>query len=95
MSNEQVDLNEDELIAHLAEKTKVAAGTIKLVLKHEQTFIDKAKPNAQGEYDIDSDELVDYILAQKDVKLDELTLETILDAEMQYLLENGYADYED
>ncbi|WP_127533867.1 hypothetical protein [Paenibacillus kobensis] len=95
MSEEQDVFNEDELVAHLAEKTRVAADTVRLVLKYEQAFIDKAHTNAHGEVDIDSDELVDYILKQRDVKLDELTVETILDTEMQYLLDNGYAQYDE
>ena len=95
MSEEQDIFNEDDLVAHLAEKTKVAADTIRLVLKHEQAFIDKAHTNARGEVDIDSDELVDYILKQREVKLDELAVESILDLEMQYLLDNGYAQYDE
>jgi len=95
MSEEQDVFNEEELIAHVAEKTRVAVDTIRLVLKHEQAFIDKAHTNARGEVDIDSDELVDYILKQRDVKLDELTVESILDTEMQYLLDNGYAAYDE
>lgn len=41
------------------------------------------------------DELVDYVLSQSDVKLDELTIETVLDAEMDYLMEKGIAGYLD
>lgn len=89
-------LNEQELIHYLAEKTKVPAAAISLVLKHEQAFIDKAQSSTKGQVvDIDSDELVDYVLKQRDVKLDEVTVETILDLEMDYLVENGFADHED
>ncbi|MWC30810.1 hypothetical protein [Paenibacillus sp. MMS18-CY102] len=95
MSNEELEYDENELIEHLAAQTKVPANTVRLVLQYEQKFIDNAKPNARGEVDIDSDELVDYILKQRDVKLDELTLETILDAEMDYLVDKGYAEFED
>ncbi|GFN29950.1 hypothetical protein [Paenibacillus xylaniclasticus] len=95
MSEEQNIFNEDDLVAHLVEKTKVAEDKIRLVLKYEQAFIDKAHTNARGEVDIDSDELVDYILKQRDVKLDELAVESILDTEMQYLLDNGYAQYDE
>ncbi|WP_336789077.1 hypothetical protein [Paenibacillus sp. MMO-177] len=90
------ELNEQELVNYLAEKIKVPAATISLVLKHEQAFIDKAQSSAKGEViDIDSDELVDYVLKQRDVKLDEVTVEKILDMEMDYLVENGFAEHED
>ncbi|MEK3880619.1 hypothetical protein [Paenibacillus sp. FSL M7-0420] len=92
MSNE---VNEQELVEVLSAQTKVAPAVIRLVLKHEQTFINKAKANAQGEVDIDNDDLVDYVTAQRDVKLDELTVETILDAEMDYLMDKGLAGYID
>lgn len=91
--SEQV--NEQELVSVLSAKTKVDPGIIKLVLKHEQTFINRAKGNAKGEVDIDHDDLVDYIMAQRDVKLDELTVENLLDAEMDYLMDKGLAGYID
>lgn len=88
-------LNEQDLIQVLSTKTKVAPNVIRLVLKHEQNFINKAKANAKGEVDIDSDDLVDYVTAQRDVKLDEIMVETILDAEMDYLMDKGLAGYID
>ncbi|HEY4431931.1 MAG TPA: hypothetical protein VGN87_12950 [Paenibacillus sp.] len=88
-------LNEQELVTVLSAKTKVDPKIIRLVLKHEQTFINKAKANAKGEVDIDNDDLVDYVVAQRDVKLDEITVETILDAEMDYLMDKGLAGYID
>ncbi|WP_379130311.1 hypothetical protein [Paenibacillus sp. sgz500958] len=88
-------VNEKEMISVIASKTKVDPGLIQLVLKHEQTFINKAKANAKGEVDIDSDDLVDYVTGQRDVKLDELTVENILDAEMDYLMDKGLAGYVD
>ncbi|KUP25828.1 MULTISPECIES: hypothetical protein [Paenibacillus] len=88
-------VNEQELLEVLAAKTKVDPKLIKLVLKHEQTFINNAKANSKGEVDIDNDDLVDYVTAQRDVKLDELTVETILDAEMDYLMDKGLAGYID
>jgi hypothetical protein len=88
-------VNEQELLAVLAAETKVDPKLIQLVLKHEQAFINKAKANAKGEIDIDNDDLVDYVTAQRDVKLDELTVETILDAEMDYLMDKGLAGYID
>ncbi|AIQ61497.1 hypothetical protein [Paenibacillus borealis] len=92
MSNE---VNEQELVEVLSAQTKVDPAVIRLVLKHEQAFINKAKANAKGEVDIDNDDLVDYVTAQRDVKLDELTVETILDAEMDYLMDKGLAGYID
>lgn len=83
-------INEQELIEFIAGKTKVDAASIKLVLKHEQTFINNSK-----EDDIDSDEIVDYVMSRKDVKLDELTVETILELEMDYLMEKGIVTYID
>lgn len=88
-------LNEQELVTVLSAKTKVDPKLICLVLKHEQTFINNAKANAKGEVDIDNDDLVDYVVAQRDVKLDEITVETILDAEMDYLMDKGLAGYID
>lgn len=88
-------VNEQELLAVLAAKTKVDPELIKLVLKHEQTFINNAKADSKGEVDIDNDDLVDYVTAQRDVKLDELAVETILDAEMDYLMDKGLAGYID
>ncbi|TBL71534.1 hypothetical protein [Paenibacillus thalictri] len=88
-------INEQELLEYIAAKVKVDIGTIKLVLGHAQQFIDSAQEDAKGEVDIDSDELVDYILSRRDVKLDELTIETILDLEMDYLMEKGVAGYVD
>lgn len=92
MSNK---VNEQELVTVLATKTKVDPKVIRLVLMHEQNFINKAKANAKGEVDIDSDDLVDYVTAQRDVKLNEIMVETILDAEMDYLMEKGLAGYID
>lgn len=92
-SNEQ--LNEQELIQYIADKTNADPKSIQLVLKHEQQFIESAKVDSKGEIDIDSDELVDYILSRSDVKLDELTVETILDSEMDYLMDKGLAGYID
>lgn len=89
------EVNEQELLAVLAAKTKVDPNLIRLVLKHEQTFINNAKADSKGEIDIDNDDLVDYVTAQRDVKLDELTVETILDAEMDYLMDKGLAGYID
>ncbi len=72
MSNDQGNqLNEQELIAYIAGETNVDAKSIELVLKLEQKFIDNAQEDAKGEVEIDSDELVDYILKQQNVKLDE------------------------
>lgn len=88
-------VNEQELVAEIADKTKVDPKLIMLVLKHEQTFINNAKADVKGEVDIDNDDLVDYVTSQRDVKLDELTVETILDAEMDYLMDKGLAGYVD
>jgi hypothetical protein len=38
---------------------------------------------------------VDYILGRRDIHLDEPTVEAILDAEMDYLMEKGVAGYID
>jgi len=96
MSNQQeAQINEQELIKYIAGKTNADENSIKLVLKHEQAFINNAPEDKNGEVDIDSDELVDYIMSRKDVKLDELTVETILDTEMEYLMEQGVAGYID
>lgn len=89
------NVNEEELVTVLSAKTKVDPKMIRLVLKHEETFINNAKADAKGEVDIDNDDLVDYVTSQRDVKLDELTVETILDAEMDYLMDKGLAGYID
>jgi len=88
-------LNEQDMIAYIAAETKLDASRVAVVLKHEQDFIDKAEANAKGEVEIDSDELVDYILSRKDVGLNELQVEQILDREMDYLTDRGLAGYED
>lgn len=88
-------VNEQEMVELISTQTKVDAESIRLVLKHEQDFIDTVQANAKGEVDIDNDELVDYVIAQRDVKLEELTVETILDAEMDYLMDKGLAGYVD
>lgn len=87
--------NEQELIASIAEETKLDAAKIESVLRYEQMFINNAPANANGEVEIDHDELVDYIMRHKDVGLNELQVEQVLDAEMDYLTDIGLAGYED
>ena len=89
------EINEQELVQAVGERTGADAKAIAVVLKHEQTFINSAKENKKGEVEIDSDELIDYILSRSDVKLNELDVESILDAEMDYLMEKGLAGYVD
>lgn len=88
-------INEQELVQYITDITKVDPESIMLVLKHEQVYINNAQEDAKGEVDIDSDDLVDYVLSRPDVKLDELKVETILDAEMDYLMDKGVAGYID
>lgn len=88
-------VKEQELIDYIENKTKATPQNIRLVLKHEQAYIDNAHKGAKGDIDIDSDDLVDYVMSRKDVKLDELTVENILDSEMDYLMKNGFASYMD
>ncbi|MCA0757750.1 hypothetical protein KP806_22045 [Paenibacillus sp. N4] len=88
-------INERELIAYIADETDADEKLIKLVLKHEQAFINNAKEDKNGEVDIDGDELVDYILSRPDVKSNELAVESILEAEMDYLMDKGLAGYID
>lgn len=87
--------NEQELVQHIANETKVDENSIRTVLKHEQSFINAAKTDSKGEADIDLDDLVDYVLSKSDVKLDEITVETILDTEMNFLIKKGVAGYLD
>lgn len=89
------NLNELELVKYIGKETGADAASIQLVLKHEANFINNSKENAKGEVEIDSDELVDYVLSRSDLKLDELTVESILEAEMDYLMDKGLAGYED
>ncbi|OBZ13686.1 MULTISPECIES: hypothetical protein [Bacillales] len=88
-------LNEQELVQYIASETNADEQLIKLVLRHEQAFINNAKEDKNGEVDIDSDELVDYILSRPDVKSNELVVESIMDAEMDYLMDKGLAGYVD
>ncbi|MDT3425407.1 hypothetical protein J2Z22_000923 [Paenibacillus forsythiae] len=88
-------INEQEMIRFIAGRTKADPKAISLILKHEQAFISSAKANAKGEVDIDSDDLVDYVLSRRDIKLDELTVESVLEAEMDYLMDKGLAGYLD
>ncbi|MDQ0060149.1 hypothetical protein [Paenibacillus harenae] len=91
--NEQV--NEQELLQYITKATGLEAAAVKLVLEHAQTYINDAKADAKGEVDIDSDDLVDYILGRRDISLNELQVESILDAEMDYLMDKGLAGYID
>ncbi len=84
-------INEHELIAFIAEKTKLDPTQIQLALKYEKEFMSKAKPNKKGEIDVDFDDLVDALLAKKDLKLNELQIDRVLETEMAYLLKNGHA----
>ncbi|SEN55114.1 hypothetical protein [Paenibacillus sp. OV219] len=88
-------INMQELVAFIANKTKAAPASIEQVLKVEQDFINNAPEDTNGEVSIDSDELVDYILSRPGIKLDEPTVEGILEAEMDYLMDKGIAGYED
>ncbi|MDR0270400.1 hypothetical protein [Paenibacillus sp.] len=88
-------LNEKELVQYIAAETGAEPESIRVVLKHEKTYINTAEANEQGEVEIDSDDLVDYVLSRKDVKLDEMTVEAVLDAEMDYLNDIGIAVDED
>ncbi|GAB6991151.1 hypothetical protein [Paenibacillus pini] len=89
------EINEQEMLQYIATETSADVKVITLVLKHEQTFINNAKEDAKGDIEIDSDELVDYVLSRPDIKLDEMTVEDILDAEMDYLMDKGIAGYVD
>ncbi|MED1780692.1 hypothetical protein P4V43_02505 [Brevibacillus fortis] len=88
-------VNEKELVLHLATKTKVDPQKIMIVLKHEQAYMNSAKADSKGDVDVDFDDLVDYIMGKSDVKLDEITVEKILDVEMEYLIKKGIAGYID
>ncbi|WP_305953403.1 hypothetical protein [Paenibacillus sp. P3E] len=67
------------MMQYIADKTKASQDTITLVLKHEQAFNNKAHENAKGkDVDINGDDLADNILSRKDMKLNELTVESIL-----------------
>lgn len=89
------ELNEQELIQFIVEKSQADAKQIQLVLKYEKAYIQKAEEKAKGEVDIDSDDLIDHILSRPDVKLTELAVDTILEAEMAYLMKHGLAGYMD
>jgi polyribonucleotide nucleotidyltransferase len=88
-------VNELDLVRFIAEQTDIDSNSIRLVLKHEQDFINNAQADVNGDVEIDGDELVDYILSRSDADLDEITIETILDTEMDFLMDRGYAGYED
>lgn len=91
--SEQV--NQQELIQYIARESKLDPKRIAVVLKHAETFINNAKANTKGEVDIDNDDLVDYVCSRKDVSLNELEVETVLDLEMDYLMDKGLAGYVD
>lgn len=86
-------VNQQELVKYIADASKLDPKHITLVLKHAETYIHKE--NARGNVDIDSDDLVDYVMSRPDVKLNELQVETILDLEMDYLMNKGLAGYVD
>ncbi len=85
------EINQQELQQYIADKTKLDPRGVQLVLKHEQQFISKLKPNKKGEIDIDFDDLVDYLCNQREIRLNELQIEQVLDAEMAYLMKHGHA----
>ncbi len=87
--------NEQELIAFIADKSGASTADIKQVLQHEQAYVNSRQEDSKGEIDIDIDELVDYVLARPGMKLDELTVETILESEMDFLVKKGIAGYLD
>lgn len=87
--------NDPKLLQYIKEHTKVSEANIRLVLGHEQAYVNRMQKNAKHDVEIDSDELVDYVLSRPDVKLSELDVDMILDLEMKYLLDNGLADYDD
>ncbi|GGN94109.1 hypothetical protein [Saccharibacillus kuerlensis] len=93
MSEQQV--NESEMIAYIVDETGLSEEGIKIVLKHEQDFIATAAKKPGDTIELDGDELVDYVVGQKNVKLNELEVENVLDAEMAYLIDKGLAGYED
>ncbi|WP_020617054.1 hypothetical protein [Paenibacillus daejeonensis] len=86
-------VNERELLQYIIDQTGEQAGDIQLVLKHEQAYIEQAASKTKGEVDIDIDDLVDYIVQRRDVQLSELAVDTILEAEMSYLMDQGVAGY--
>lgn len=88
------EINQQELIAFIAAKTKLDPKAIQAVLKYEQLFISKLKPNKKGEIDIDFDDLVDYLCVQREIRMDELKIERVLEAEMAYLEKHGHASAE-
>lgn len=87
--------DEQQLIQAIADKTKIDSASIGLVLKHEQAFMDKLQSGGKADVEVDGDEIVDYVLSQPNVKLNELQIERILDAEMSILQEMGLIEYED
>lgn len=89
------ELNEQELITYIVEQTKAKPEHVRLVLKHEAAYINTAHKGGQKEVDIDFDDLVDYVLSRKDVSVSELVVEQILEAEMDYLMDQGLAGYDD
>ncbi|WNR43327.1 hypothetical protein [Paenibacillus roseipurpureus] len=88
-------LNEKELVQFIIGKTKADPKQIELVLKHEKAYIAKIEQSSKGEVDIDIDDVIDHILSRPDVKLSELAVDTILEAEMEYMMKNGFAGYMD
>lgn len=89
------NINEQELIQFIISKSKADPKQIELVLKYEKAYIAKAEQASKGNVDIDSDDLIDHILSRSDVKLSELAVDTILEAEMEYYMKNGLAGYID
>lgn len=88
-------LNEKELVTYIVNETTATPEQVRLVLKHEAAYLDNAHKGGAKEVDVDFDDVVDYILGRRDVKLSELLVEEILEAEMDYLMDKGLAGYED
>ncbi|MFC4099531.1 hypothetical protein [Paenibacillus xanthanilyticus] len=93
MGGQQV--NEQELVRYIAGKTNADEKSIGLVLRHAAAFMERAQAGRKGEVDVDIDDIVDYVMTRKDVRLSELAVESILEAEMDYLMDKGLAGYID
>ncbi|MFD2613123.1 hypothetical protein [Paenibacillus gansuensis] len=88
-------INEQDVIRFIEQKTKINAKHIAEVLKFGQSYLNSVKANARGEVDIDMDDIVDYVLKRPGMKLNELQVEEILETEMDYLIKKGIASYGD
>ena len=85
------EISHEEICNYIAEKTGFDYGQIEIILEHSVEYTNNHEVDEDGEVRIDTEEQVAYIKRQRDVTLSEDQIETILDLELEFLVEKGIA----